>query len=155
MIPSEINAQGLPHPPGTPRCKGIEMGHPDSEGSIILPGHDIHVLFSGQIWKTEDVKMSVPRQAVMEEPSTEPLSPRGTCLEILTHIVLLHPSPFALARRTPELREVLPAQGLYILLLISLTLYLPDRNNFRAERFTWAHGFGRYHWEEGEAWWHL
>lgn len=73
------------------------MGDPDSEGSIILPGHDVHVLFSGQIWKTEDMKMSVPRQAVMEEPSTEPLSPRGTCLEILTHVVLLYPSSFALA----------------------------------------------------------
>lgn len=37
--------------------------------------------------------MSVPRQAVMEEPSTEPLSPRGTCLDILTHVALLYASP--------------------------------------------------------------
>lgn len=42
-----------------------------------------HVIITGskdgmvRIWKTEDMKMSVPRQAVMEEPSTEPLSPRG------------------------------------------------------------------------------
>lgn len=53
----------------------------------------MRVLLSGQIWKTEDVKMSVPSQAVMEEPSTEPLSPRGTCLEIWIPAVLLYTSP--------------------------------------------------------------
>ena len=38
-----------------------------------------HVLFSGQIWKTEDVKMSLPRQAAPEEPWALPPSPRGNC----------------------------------------------------------------------------
>lgn len=35
--------------------------------------------------------MSVPRKAVTEEPSTEPLSPRGTLLS-LTHATLLYSS---------------------------------------------------------------
>ena len=107
----------------------------------------MRVLLSGQIWKTEDVKMSVPSQAVMEEPSTEPLSPRGTCLEIWIPAVLLYTSPPARAtapHRASALGEVLPARGLCALLFISVKLCLPDRT----ERFTWAHDSRRYHWGE-------
>ena len=35
-------------------------------------------LFSGQIWRTEDMKTSVPGLTIPEEPSAQPPSPRGT-----------------------------------------------------------------------------
>ena len=85
--------------------------------------------------------MPVPRQAVMEEPSTEPLSPRGTCLEILTHVALLYASPPASA---PGLQphmvhqsagKCCQARGLHTLLLIFVIPYLLGRNNSGTERF--------------------
>ncbi|KAL1780563.1 WD repeat-and FYVE domain-containing protein 4 isoform X1 [Sigmodon hispidus] len=61
-------------PEGTITCCCIVEGTAwDASPSIITGSKDGMV----RIWKTEDVKMSVPRKAVTEESSAEPLSPRG------------------------------------------------------------------------------
>ncbi|XP_076787564.1 WD repeat- and FYVE domain-containing protein 4 isoform X4 [Arvicanthis niloticus] len=61
-------------PEGTITCCCIVEGPAWDASHVIITGSKDGMV---RIWKTEDVKMSVPRQAVMEEPSTEPLSPRG------------------------------------------------------------------------------
>lgn len=48
--------------------------------------------------------MSVPRKAVTEEPSTEPLSPRGTLLN-LTHATFLYSSLPAMGTRAAAYPE--------------------------------------------------
>lgn len=61
-------------PEGTITCCCIVEGPAWDASHVIITGSKDGMV---RIWKTEDVKMPVPRQAVMEEPSTEPLSPRG------------------------------------------------------------------------------
>ncbi|XP_021499136.2 WD repeat- and FYVE domain-containing protein 4 isoform X2 [Meriones unguiculatus] len=61
-------------PEGTITCCCILEGPVWDASHVIVTGSKDGMV---RIWKTEDVKMSVPRQAVTEEPSTEPLSPRG------------------------------------------------------------------------------
>nr|XP_048277565.1 WD repeat- and FYVE domain-containing protein 4 isoform X3 [Myodes glareolus]XP_048277566.1 WD repeat- and FYVE domain-containing protein 4 isoform X3 [Myodes glareolus]XP_048277567.1 WD repeat- and FYVE domain-containing protein 4 isoform X3 [Myodes glareolus] len=61
-------------PEGTITCCCIVEGPVWDASHVIVTGSKDGMV---RIWKTEDVKMSVPRKAVTEEPSTEPLSPRG------------------------------------------------------------------------------
>ncbi|XP_057626452.1 WD repeat- and FYVE domain-containing protein 4 [Chionomys nivalis] len=61
-------------PEGTITCCCIVEGPVWDASHVIITGSKDGMV---RIWKTEDVKMSVPRKAVTEEPSTEPLSPRG------------------------------------------------------------------------------
>ncbi|KAH0510243.1 WD repeat- and FYVE domain-containing protein 4 [Microtus ochrogaster] len=61
-------------PEGTITCCCILEGPVWDARHVIVTGSKDGMV---RIWKTEDVKMSVPRKAVTEEPSTEPLSPRG------------------------------------------------------------------------------
>uniref|UniRef100_A0A8D2AKB2 WDFY family member 4 n=1 Tax=Sciurus vulgaris TaxID=55149 RepID=A0A8D2AKB2_SCIVU len=61
-------------PEGAINCCCVMEGPACDTSHVIITGsHDGIV----RIWKTEDVKMSVPRQAVAEEPSVQPPSPRG------------------------------------------------------------------------------
>ncbi|CAH7126598.1 Wdfy4 [Phodopus roborovskii] len=61
-------------PEGTITCCCIVEGPAWDANHVIITGSKDGMV---RIWKTEDVKMSVPRKAVSEEPSAEPLSPRG------------------------------------------------------------------------------
>uniref|UniRef100_A0A8C2MGP4 WD repeat and FYVE domain containing 4 n=1 Tax=Cricetulus griseus TaxID=10029 RepID=A0A8C2MGP4_CRIGR len=61
-------------PEGTITCCCIVEGPAWDANHFIITGSKDGMV---RIWKTEDMKMSVPRKAVTEEPSTEPLSPRG------------------------------------------------------------------------------
>ncbi|XP_049996650.1 WD repeat- and FYVE domain-containing protein 4 isoform X3 [Alexandromys fortis] len=61
-------------PEGTITCCCIVEGPVWDASHVVVTGSKDGMV---RIWKTEDVKMSVPRKAVTEEPSTEPLSPRG------------------------------------------------------------------------------
>ncbi|XP_047409355.1 WD repeat- and FYVE domain-containing protein 4 isoform X3 [Sciurus carolinensis] len=61
-------------PEGAINCCCVMEGPACDTSHVIITGsHDGIV----RIWKTEDVKMSVPRQAVAEELSVQPPSPRG------------------------------------------------------------------------------
>lgn len=66
-------------------------------------------LFSGQIWRTEDMKTSVPGLATPEEPSAPPPSPRGTCPAggggTLALLTLSSPLPSRAPFRPTEPRE--------------------------------------------------
>ncbi|KAL6059165.1 hypothetical protein STEG23_008072, partial [Scotinomys teguina] len=61
-------------PEGTITCCCIVEGPAWDASHVIITGSQDGMV---RIWKTEDVKMSVPKKAVTEEPSTEPLSSRG------------------------------------------------------------------------------
>ncbi|XP_029419907.1 WD repeat- and FYVE domain-containing protein 4 isoform X2 [Nannospalax galili] len=61
-------------PEGSITCCCIVEGPTWDTSHIIITGSQDGMV---RIWKTEDVKMSVPGQAVTEEPSTQLPSPRG------------------------------------------------------------------------------
>lgn len=103
-----MNAEGpSPSLSPPPMGKGMRRGQPNPEDT-----GPRHILFSGQIWKTEDVKMSVPGQAVAEEPSTQHPSPRGTSLSAVLALCCppVHSTPNLSARAaalpvSPEFRK--------------------------------------------------
>lgn len=95
-------------PPLPSESLGCErMGGPEAPDGIISPATPF--LFSGQIWRTEDMKTSVPGLATPEEPSAPPPSPRGTCPAggggALALLTLSSPLPSRAPFRPTEPRE--------------------------------------------------
>uniref|UniRef100_A0A8W4FHK6 WDFY family member 4 n=1 Tax=Sus scrofa TaxID=9823 RepID=A0A8W4FHK6_PIG len=63
-------------PEGAITCCCVMEGPAWDTNHVIVTGSQDGMV---RIWKTEDVKMSVPRQAAPEEPWALPPSPRGNC----------------------------------------------------------------------------
>ncbi|XP_036772494.2 WD repeat- and FYVE domain-containing protein 4 isoform X2 [Manis pentadactyla] len=61
-------------PEGAITCCCVMEGPAWDTSHVIITGSQDGMV---RIWKTEDMKMSVPRQAAPEEPSAQPPSPRG------------------------------------------------------------------------------